>query len=105
MVNKNVGPLTIENARIIFRNFEGRTSKYNPGGVRGFSVVLEDQDLIDKLVRDGWNVKQRPPREEGDEPLYHLPVTVSYLYRPPIITMISAVSGTRVMLDERNNFV
>ena len=38
----------------------------------------------------GWNVKTREPREEGEAPLYHLPVKVKYTERStPRVFLIS----------------
>ena len=92
------GKLQIENARIIFRNFAGEERQFNPAGKRNFCVIIEDATLADQLVKDGWNVKTRLPREEGDEPLRYLPVEVSYKRRPPVITMITETNKTQ--LDE-----
>lgn len=64
-VNEN---LVIENARLLFRNFSGRESKYNRAGQRNFCVYIEDAADAQKLIDDGWNVRVRPPREDGEEP-------------------------------------
>lgn len=98
-VNRNARPITIEDARLVFRNFEGRVSTYNTNGLRSFSVVL-DPETAEVLRADGWNVKERPPREEGDEPFYHMSVAVSYRRIKPQITLISETSGNQVALDE-----
>ena len=75
MVEKD---LVIEGAKIIFRNFAGRPDQYNREGDRNFNVIIEDPDLAKKLADEGWNIKVRPPREDGDEPLYRLPVKVNF---------------------------
>ena len=98
MARPNIENLKIENARIIFKNFEGRKDAYNKNGVKTFSVVIEDPETAEALAADGWNVKMRPPREEGDPPRYHLPVTVSFRNYPPKIVMIT--NRAKVQLDE-----
>ena len=75
--------LRIENAKIIFRNFSGEQSQYNRAGDRNFCVVLTDMNLVEQLKADGWNVKERPPREEGDEPFCYMQVKVAFGQYPP----------------------
>lgn len=92
--------INIENARLIFRNFSGRESKFNRPGDKNFCVVIEDEELVDQLTADGWNVKIRPPREEGDEALNYLKVNVSYRIRPPKVEMVLTNSNKIVPLNE-----
>lgn len=92
------GTLTIENAKIIFRNFKGEGRTYNPEGKRNFCVILDDMDIADQLKSDGWNVKMLQPREEGDVPTPYLQCEVSYKNRPPMIKMITSKNQT--VLDE-----
>lgn len=79
--------VTIENARIFFRNFAGREGQYNQEGDRNFGVALPP-DIAQMMKEDGWNVKQLRAREEGDEPQDWVPVAVSYRNRPPRVVMI-----------------
>lgn len=77
--------LQIDDARIIYRNFSGVGSKYNREGDRNFAVVIPNQDLADALIEDGWNVKIKPPREDGDAPFMYLPVKIKFNDRGPTV--------------------
>lgn len=90
--------LVIENAHLVFRNFAGEKSAYNQSGVRSFSVVISDEEEADRLIAEGWNIKKRPPREEGEAPFCHLPVTVRFDKYPPKIILMT--STARVQLNE-----
>lgn len=69
--------VTLEDVRIVFRNFAGGPTKFNQqGGVRSFAAILP-QDIADIMERDGWVVKYLKPREEGDAPQAYLPVKVT----------------------------
>ena len=83
------GILQIDDARIIFRNFRGEASKFNREGDRNFAVIIPDEDLVEKLINEGWNVKIKPPREEGDEPFMYLPVKVKFNDRGPNVYLIT----------------
>ena len=96
-IAKRRSNVTIEGARIIFRNFKGEPTQYNRKGDRNFCVVL-DKDTADALVADGWNVKYKEPREEGDDPLIYLKVKVAFGNYPPIIKQITTSGATK--LDE-----
>lgn len=93
--------LVIENARIIFRNFAGKEGKFNPAGRRNFSVII-DKDTADALSSEGWNIKQRPPRDSDDDPMFSIPVAVSFNNYPPKIVLIAGSKGT--ILDEEDVF-
>ena len=82
-MNKKVDELIIEGAKIIFRNFSGEETKFNRRGNRNFCVIIEDPDQAQKLAEDGWNVKIKPPREEGDNPFMFLPIKIKFNDRGP----------------------
>ena len=90
--------VTIEGAQIIFRNFEGKDGQYNRKGDRNFAVVLP-VDLADRMLADGWNVKFLEPRDEGDEAVPYLSVTVNYQNRPPRVVMISSSARNNLTED------
>lgn len=89
----NDGSILIEDARIIFRNFAGREGKYNREGDRNFAVLL-DEDVAEKLSKDGWNVKWLAAREEGDEDQAYMSVSVGFKGRPPKLCMITSKGRT-----------
>lgn len=91
--------LQIDDAKIIHRNFAGVGSKFNREGDRNFSLVIEDQDIADKLIEEGWNVKIKEPREEGDVPFMFLPIKVKFNDRGPSVYLKSGPTNC-VRLDE-----
>lgn len=98
MARTDVPNISIDNAQIRFRNFTGEPTKFDKaGGKRTFSVIL-DAEMADKLRDDGWNVKSWEP-EGADEPIYHLPVEISYKIYPPKIWMISGNKKTMLQED------
>lgn len=85
----------IEGARLLFRNFEGKESKYNRKGDRNFCVVIPLED-VEGMRKVGWNPKILEPREDGDEPLAYISVNVNFSYKPPNIVVISSAGRTKL---------
>ena len=98
----NRGVLEVEDARIIYRNFGGAATKYNREGDRNFAVIIPNDEIKDQLVAEGWNVKIKPPREEGEEPFMYLPVKVKFNNRGPSIYVVSGDSVQRLNEDTIN---
>lgn len=95
----NLPPLRIDDAKIIFVNFQGLEGKYNAAGTRNFSVVLEDHEVARQMEKDGWNVKwPKREREDGEPFDPHLPVAVSFKFYPPRCVLMSHEG--RNILDE-----
>lgn len=94
--NKRTGRdnVVIEDARLIWKNFSGEESRFNRAGDRNFNVVIDDPDFADEMHRMGWNVKEHPARDEGDDPYFTIACAVSYKIRPPKICLYSGRSKT-----------
>lgn len=92
--------LTLENVRILFRNFSGKETKYNREGNRNFCVILDDQVLVEQLQDEGWNVRVLRPRDEDEEPRYYIQVALSYRNIPPKVYLVTKANKT--LLDEES---
>lgn len=93
--------LILEDAKLLYRNFTGKEGPYNREGDRNYCVFLDPQ-LAEQMGRDGWNIKFTKPREEGDEALPYLQVSVNFKGRPPQIFMLNPVTKSRDLLEERD---
>lgn len=92
---KYIPEIELENAKIIFKNFRGAGERFNPEGKRNFGILIPEE-IEQKLIDDGWNVKHLNPREEDDIPTPYLQVAVSYDYYPPNVYMVA--NGKKTML-------
>jgi hypothetical protein len=101
MPNGQLTPITLEGVRIAFRNFSGKEGQYNREGDRNFAAILP-ADIAEDMRRDGWNIKQLRPREEGDDPQDYIQVSVGFKGRPPRIVMITSRGRTTLGEDEVN---
>jgi len=88
----------VEDATIIFKNFEGKEDKYNRAGDRNFSVILTT-DVAKAMESDGWNIKYLRAREEGEEQTPYISVAVNFKNRPPRIMLITSTTRTLVTED------
>lgn len=94
------GILQIDDARIVYRNFSGVGSKFNREGDRNFAVVIPDEDLAMRLKDEGWNIKIKDPRDEGDSPFMYLPVKIKFNDRGPIFHL--RTGKNQIKLDEES---
>lgn len=83
--NANVLPeledLSIQNASIKFINLSaGATTYRKEGEERSFTLIIPDAETAERLQADGWNVRTKAPREEGDDPEYQLKVIADYRF-------------------------
>ena len=89
----------LRGVQITYRNFEGRQELYNNLGDRNFHIVL-DEPSANILESEGYNVKRKPPKEEGGDWFFTLKVKVNFKGRPPTVALISKTKQTRNSLDE-----
>lgn len=95
--------VTIEDARIVLRNFAGKVGKFNAKGQRNFGVLLDD-DVADELAKNGWLIKRFKPSEEQPEGQAWIKVHLKYrdkegnAVKPPRVVLIT--SRGRNPLDE-----
>lgn len=91
MSEKVTRNISIEGARLIFKNFQGKKTDYNDEGNRNFGVLLDDE-LAEELKREGWRVKYLRPRPD-DPDQYEQPwlsVKIKFNPFPPIVTLINS---------------
>lgn len=94
------GVAQIDDAKITYRNFSGEGSPYNREGDRNFAVIIPNAEIANELIKEGWNVKVKPPREEGDEPFRYMSVKVKFNDYGPRIYLQSG--KTKRELTEAN---
>lgn len=90
--------LEMDGVRIINRNFGGKKSVYNKAGDRNFCVVIDDPDKAEMMAEDGWNIKIKAPREEGDLPFYFLSVKVKFNEDYPRLNPVVYLRSGRNMI-------
>lgn len=95
---KNI--LQIDDAKMIFKNFEGRGDKFNREGDRNFSLLIEDPDTADTLIERGWNVRIKPGRDVDEGPFMRLPVKVKFTEYGPNVYLKTGEHMNR--LDEES---
>lgn len=101
------GLVTIENARLLYRNFNGVEKEYNRDGDRNFCVIIPNRQVAEAMARDNYNIKIKEPftpaGEEPEEGLVGEPyvqVKVSYKGRAPEIYLVGEKTGRKTLLTE-----
>ena len=94
------GILQIDDARIIFFFFFFRGDKFNRVFVRNFSLLIEDPDTADAMIKEGWNVRIKPARDEDEPPFMRLPIKVKFSDYGPNVYLITG--DRRNELDEES---
>jgi hypothetical protein len=100
MERKKLDNIIIEDAKLIFRNFAGKETRFNREGKRNFCAIIDEPKKAKQMADDGWNVRTLQPRDDDDEPKAYLQVAVSYDNIPPKIVLIRG--DKRTTLDEES---
>lgn len=98
------GKYLIDNARIMFRNFEGKPGQFNAAGKRNFHVLLQP-DAEEALIADGFNVKYLKAREEGERDQPHLKINVNFESNIPPKIFIVTSKGRRQLTEDMMQMV
>ncbi len=106
----DVRRIAFENARIGFRNFSGKEGRYNPKGRRNFCIFIEKEDkaghrVIDheraeQLRAEGWNVRYLNPRNDEEDPMPYLQVSVRFDNIPPTIILVTGSGQSKLCEEE-----
>ena len=88
----------IDDAQILYRNFSGNKGKMNPEGDRNFCVIVPESEVAN-LQAQGWNVKFRDAREEGEEPVPYVPIKLGYVFKPPRVVLVTSAGKTALTED------
>lgn len=86
---KWIEDVELEDAQIKWNwsHFDGRQDTYNEEGEYNYTLVLPRQTALE-LLEEGWNVREREPYEEGDEPEFTLEVKISDKFGMPKMFLI-----------------
>jgi len=88
----------IDNAHVVFRNFEGAEGKFNPAGNRNFCVFLPD-DIAKSMEAEGWSIRWLNSDPETP-PQAIISVKVAFGNYPPNVVLVS--DGQMSKLGEEN---
>lgn len=94
------GDIKVENAVILWPNFSGKPTEMNSaGGKRTFCLML-NEELADRLREEGWNIKDRPPRDPDDYPFIFTEIVVNMDSRfPPEVWLRTEFRGRPSMIQ------
>lgn len=85
------GLVQINDARIIYRDFSGRNTRFSDGK-RSFSILIDDDGIADALEKAGYPVKRPDPskvRDDGSALPTHMKVKVRYSSYGPDIYLVT----------------
>lgn len=97
------GTLQIDNARIIWPNFAGKEKGFDREGDRNFTLVFDNEELVDELIADGWNIKKRPSDNDDEPPFMTMKVKLGYKEYLDKQGNVERVSGPTAYLWSNGN--
>ena len=100
MVKENVRLEDVTIGRGGYRNFSGQKTEFNKAGERRFSIFLPE-DTAAELENLGWNIKHKPPYEEGEPERLQMDIAVAFEPYPPTVVLVSH-DGQRTFLSEES---
>ena len=68
----------LKDCKILFPNFRGRQTKYNPEGNRNFNAKIDDPAIAQALANDGFNVRLLNKLNDEDPDTWGLKITIRY---------------------------
>lgn len=98
---KNLPALTIRDAMIVKRNFSGHAEEYNREGERYFTIRINDPEMANMLIADGWKIRAGKLRNPEDDPRWYMDVKVAFNEYYPM-TIRAHAGETTTVIDESN---
>lgn len=92
--------VTIENFRMLYRNFSGKPSRYNKEGQQNFCAVITEEEAV-QFDEIGFNVKRTKPRDDELQGSPYIKVNVNFNSNPPPRVVIVSQRG-KTDLDENS---
>lgn len=97
---RDIPNLNIKSAKIVKRNFTGRAEEYNREGNRYFTIRIDDPNLAESLITDGWKIREGKKRNEDDDPRWFMDVKVAFNEYYPIKIYTYAGRTKRELTEE-----
>lgn len=96
----HAGPaVTLENVGVVYKNFTGQKGMYNEEGERSFNIVIDDLQIAEQMLADGFNLK---PFLDEDENVtgHHMNVKLNYKSRrPPRVYRVTDEGRNQLLLN------
>lgn len=79
MILEKVGnKYCLKDCKVLFPNFKGRPTRYNPEGALNFNVKIDDPAIAQELANDGFNVRLLNKLNDSDPDTWALKINLKY---------------------------